>query len=934
MKFIFPIIGLYIGAVASSDWHGGLFGLLIGYLLATCIQLKASLKDVQHELKNIRTNLIDSSVSVEPASKARDVGSEAPAQVESQFADEEETDSEAPTVIGIASRQQDDSEAPAIIRQQHDVSHGPGDEEIEMDIDIRDEGASGTDKPSSPLDRIVDFIKHFFTTGNVVVKIGVIILFFGVGFLIRYAVERQVLPIELRLIAIGIGAIVMLLIGWRLRHRRSAYALVLQGGAVGIMYITIFATAKTFHLIDPVAALVMMVFLVSFSAILAYVQDSRTLAIFGSAGGFIAPILTSTGSGSHVMLFSYYALLNAGIFGMAWVKSWRSLNWIGFVFTFVIGAAWGVKFYQPQYFDSTEPFLVLFFLFYLTIAVLFAHRQPPQLKGLVDGTLVFGVPLVAFTLQTALVRDFEFGRALSALAMAAIYIGLAKILWHKQVEGMRLLTESFLALGVIFASLAIPFALDGRWTAATWALEGAAAVWLGLRQHRLLTRNFGLLLQVGASLMFLSTLREPFTATPVLNSAYIGCLFTSLAGLFTAYSHYQHKRELEDWEQGFHIFLLAWGVAWWLGAGVMEIEHHLSSRYELNATLLFFTASFLVLDVIARRLRWQTALLVSIIFLPAIILAVLFAYIVHPGMHPLANYGYIAWTFTFLGQYRLLYRNQQDWQKRVLSDWHVGTLWVLVFMCSWIAAESVNYLVIGNNIWGNILWGLVPAITSILIILHHQKLPWPILSYKESYLGTGLVALLFVQGLWLVASCFIEGRPRPLVYLPIANPLELTQLFILLVLLIWVLQVRKNRLPQLQALQTLTILYFVAGLAFIWLNSVVGRAVHFFYGVRFNVDALFGSAVFQSSISIVWTLTALTITTLATRYAKRRLWFVGAVLIAAVALKLFMVDLKDTGTVARIISFLTVGILLSVIGYLSPLPPKETVDDVNGENSE
>ena len=128
----------------------------------------------------------------------------------------------------------------------------------------------------------------------------------------------------------------------------------------------------------------------------------------------------------------------------------------GFVFTFVIGAAWGIKYYQPQYFGSTEPFLVLFFLFYLAIAVLFAHRQPPQLKGLVDGTLVFGVPLVAFTLQAALVRDFEFGRALSALAMAAIYIGLAKILWHKQVEGMRLLTESFLALGVIFASLAIP----------------------------------------------------------------------------------------------------------------------------------------------------------------------------------------------------------------------------------------------------------------------------------------------------------------------------------------------------------------------------------------------------------------------------------------------------------------------------------------------
>ena len=760
MKFIFSFIGLYIGAVATSDWHGGLFGLLIGYLLAAYIQLKGSLKELQRELKTVKANLIDSSVGIQADTVDGDVDGEAPTLIKSQTVEgEDDIDSEAPTVIGFARQQGDDSEAPTIIRQQHDALPEEDDEEIELAVDLREGSEFDGDKPPSPVDRAIQFIKHFFTTGNVVVKIGVLILFCGVGFLLQYAYERQVLPIELRLIGVGIGAIVMLVIGWRLRHKRSGYALVLQGGGVGIMYITIFATAKTFHLIDPVAALVMMIFLVTFSAILAYVQDSRSLAIFGSAGGFVAPILTSTGGGSHVMLFSYYALLNAGIFGMAWLKSWRLLNWVGFIFTFVIGSAWGIKYYQPQYFGSTEPFLVLFFLFYLAIAVLFAHHQPPQLKGLVDGTLLFGVPLVAFTLQAALVRDFEFGRARSALAMAAIYIGLAKILWRKQVEGMRLLTESFLALGVIFASLAIPYALDGRWTAATWALEGAAAVWLGIRQHRLLTRNFGLLLQVGASLMFLSTLREPFGSIAILNSAYMGCLFTSLAGLFTAYTHYQHKQELEEWEQTFHMFLLAWGVAWWLGAGLMEIDHHLSSRYELNAALFFITASFLFMDVIARRLQWSTALLVPVILLPAIIFSALIAYVDHSAKHPLSNYGYLAWTIAFVGQYLLLYRNQQDWPKELLSNWHMLTLWALVFMCSWIAATSVNYLVIGNAIWGDVLWGLVPALTALLIILHHQKLPWPILAHKENYLGTGLVALLLVQSIWLCASYFIEGRP-------------------------------------------------------------------------------------------------------------------------------------------------------------------------------
>ncbi|MBL3921596.1 DUF2339 domain-containing protein, partial [Bacteroides thetaiotaomicron] len=85
----------------------------------------------------------------------------------------------------------------------------------------------------------------------------------------------------------------------------------------------------------------------------------------GSAGGFLAPVLLSTGQGNHVALFSYYALLNAGIFAIAWFKAWRPLNLLGFVFTFTIGSAWGVTAYRPALFASTEPFLILFFLMYV-----------------------------------------------------------------------------------------------------------------------------------------------------------------------------------------------------------------------------------------------------------------------------------------------------------------------------------------------------------------------------------------------------------------------------------------------------------------------------------------------------------------------------------------------------------------------------------------
>src|SRR6185295_15871491 len=200
----------------------------------------------------------------------------------------------------------------------------------------------------------------------------------------------------------------------------------------------------------------------------------------------LAPVLASTGQGSHVMLFSYYAVLNAGIVAIAWVKAWRVLNVLGFVFTFAIGGLWGAKAYVPEHFATTEPFLLLFFAMYLAIPILFARRRAVELKDYVDGTLVFGVPIVGFGLQTAMVRSFEYGAAFSALGLAAVYLAVALALFRRAGPALRMLVEAFIALSVAFGTLTIPLAFDGRMTSAAWALEGAAVAWIAVRQGRLL----------------------------------------------------------------------------------------------------------------------------------------------------------------------------------------------------------------------------------------------------------------------------------------------------------------------------------------------------------------------------------------------------------------------------------------------------------------
>ncbi|MES2553203.1 MAG: DUF2339 domain-containing protein, partial [Pseudomonadota bacterium] len=321
-------------------------------------------------------------------------------------------------------------------------------------------------KPALPsiIEKAFLAAKNWLFGGNTLVRSGIVILFIGISFLLKYAAEHTQVPIEFRMAGIALSGIGLLALGWHLRTRRPEYSWAIQGGGVGVLYLTIFAALKLYQLIPAGPAFFLLIAVAFLSALIAVLQSAMALAVLGFAGGFLAPILTSSGQGSHVGLFSYYLVLNLGIAFVAFHKSWRPLNVLGFAFTFIIGTLWGAKSYTPELFASTEPFLVIHFLLFTLIAVLYAHRQSTKAGDYVDATLVFGTPIVGFSLQYALLRDSHFGLAYSALALAIFYIALAWWLLTRRRDTLQFLGECFLALGIGFATLTLPLALDGRWT--------------------------------------------------------------------------------------------------------------------------------------------------------------------------------------------------------------------------------------------------------------------------------------------------------------------------------------------------------------------------------------------------------------------------------------------------------------------------------------
>jgi uncharacterized membrane protein len=119
----------------------------------------------------------------------------------------------------------------------------------------------------------------------------------------------------------------------------------------------------------------------------------------------------------------------------------------------------------------------------------------------------------------------------------------------------------------------------------------------------------------------------------------------------------------------------------------------------------------------------------------------------------------------------------------------------------------------------------------------------------------------------------------------------------------------------------------LAGAGFLWTHGVVFRTAQFGLGVAFEPRAMFDSVVVQTAVAVLWATAGLASMVFGTKRSLRPLWAVGASLMGAVVLKLFLVDLSHTGTVARIVSFIGVGILLLVVGYFSPVPPREAREE-------
>jgi uncharacterized membrane protein len=878
-----------VGAAIQQDVDGFVIGAAIGGVIAQILHLRSRYDALDSQLHDLKQRLADFKAA-------------APTERAPQAPPATAAPSPAPTP------------KPAEVLKPAAVAAATITSRIEQPLPPR---APPPPREPSATDRAIAGFIAWLKRGNPLARIGIVILFFGAAFLAKYAADNSLFPIELRFISLALGAFALLIVGWRLRERRAVYAQLLQGGGIAGLYLTVFAATRLYQLLPPALAFGLLAVIAIAAAVISVAQNALPLAVIGTAGGFLAPILVSTGSGNYVALFSYYALLNLGVFAVAWFKTWRVLNVLGFLFTFSITGLWRANSYKPDDLVTADAFLILFFLMYVGVSILNCVRQPPNLKGYVSGSLVFGLPVVAFTLHATMISRIEYGLAWSAFALGACYLLLGWTLFLTRRATFRLLVESFAALGVIFASLAIPLAFDTRTTAAMWAVEGAGLLWLGVRQERKLPRLFGALLQAGAGVGFLIGFDELRSTRPILNSAYLGATMLAVSGVFSGYWLFRNEPRRPVYEAGFAAAFTSWGIVWWFVGGANEISRYFAES-TLGSLLVYASATAAILTWLGIGKQWPLPRWIAL-FLPAVVGAYAFAHAERLG-HPFAQWGAPGWATIFVTHFALL-RIMEPHRHAAIEWLHGGACWALALLFAWELNWQVAERTTG--VWASLAWGVVPALMLAWLGRRQLRPEWPVAQHDLGYRMIGAAPLAVALCIWIVAiNLSSNGDPAWLPYLPLLNPLDVCVALALAALAMWWSALEPSQRLSLWQFDFRALIAIAAGIVFLWLNAALIRTLHHNWGAPITAYGIAHSQFVQSALSIFWGVLGFAAMTVAAKQRWRYVWMVGMGLMVVVVAKLFLVDLSSIGTVARIASFLTVGMLLVITGYFAPLPPK------------
>ena len=368
---------------------------------------------------------------------------------------------------------------------------------------------------------------------------GVISVIVGIAFFLKYVYDNKLIgPMGIVLIvaATGLAALVLGEI-----TRRRGYGVVAKGiTALGfaILYADIFAAQQYYGLINSTTAFVFASTVTAAALVYAVLLDEILIAFLSLLGGYLTPIIVSTGQNQPVPLFAYTLILSLGAMIAAFYRKWRAVDWVAFVGTYLLYAGWFNKFYLPEVKYSSAPpeqipialgWLFIFFIVYLIMPIVYELINKLKSKK-EDVILLLGnAAVVTYFLWSILHAHYRHELALCSLSLSVVHLILMAVVVWRCIEDIKL-RQTLFAIALFFLTIAVPLRFETNATVIIWSAMAVVLTLIGLKFKSILTQvAAAILMAIGLSKLLLMLPLHTYTFTLVFNGNFGTWLFFTAA---------------------------------------------------------------------------------------------------------------------------------------------------------------------------------------------------------------------------------------------------------------------------------------------------------------------------------------------------------------------------------------------------------------------
>lgn len=747
------------------------------------------------------------------------------------------------------------------------------------------------------------------------VWVGGMILFVGAGLFVKYAFEQSWLGPIARVVLGLLTGLAVVVGGERfIRKDMRALGQGLVGVGLAILYTALYGAYGFYNIMPQSVTFALMIVVTTGGMALAIRHHALPISFLAALGGFVTPLMLSTGTDMRDTLFAYLLLLDLGVLGVAFFKKWRALDVLAFVGTSALFFGWYVQYgHDYEAVLGTVLWLSTFYLVFLLIPFVYHLRTATCITG-ERFFLAVSNAVGMFGWTTILLwPHHQHTLGLMTLGMGLTYLVLG-LLTRQRIPKDRNATLAFAGLFLAFIIIAVPIHLDLHAVTIAWAVKAPLLLYLAYR-YRYLPVRLGSLIP-----LILSVTRLFFFPGPWHNESFVLCFNTDfgtgMVVLLACFSyslvHYAHRSSrfpLDGWigglvglASGLLTLTLCHGELWqWL-----TFQGHEDMR--LWSTALIWVLGAGGFAMAAKTFKSALLFLGGLIPLGAAVILTCGAYQVDPVPSRLFLNGHFLAGLSVTAMLYAFSLGCQGWtsvnlvQPKRMSDWLLGIGMVLCAIVlsaeTWLWLDAHGQQALGRGLLTVFAAGTAWAFygTGIRRASHELRM--------VTVIGIVLAVLL---GIWGYAFRIESGR------LALLN-LRFISALLPGMLALWYANALQRQPAWIDPREK-PLLPFLNGGVAVFLFVLLSLETYYHVS-NWIADTERSRWLAQMALSLVWGGYATALLVLGFRIPQAKLRLAGLAVFGVTAVKLVLVDMAQVQEIFRIVSFVGLGVLMIGASYL------------------